>query len=315
MKVLLTGASSSPGFKTLIELVNKGYTVYAQYNTHPIETRHTNVEPIKLDLTQYDRVVETFNSIKPDVVIHMAALGNVDLCETDREQAWKVNVEATRLLAKLVSKHGAMMLYLSTDYVFDGERGIYSEEDVPDPVNFYGLTKFVAEEIVKSLVEKHIIVRSSAIFGLGMGRKNFGKFLVEALSKGQKVKAIVDQWLSPTLNTLLAKAIMELLEKEIYGLFHIAGERVSRYDFAIKLAKRFGFNENLVEPAKMSDFKWIAKRPRDSSLDCSKAKSFLSTNFDSLDNSLELLYSEWIAMKKIQELRNCESSGFGSCCW
>ncbi len=296
MKVFLTGASSSPGFKTLIELANRGYRVFAIYNTHSIEYNHANVEPVKLDLTQFDRVTMIFNEIKPDIVIHMAAIGDVNLCETDRELAWRVNVETTRLLAKLAAKYSITLLYLSTDYVFDGEKGLYREDDVPNPINFYGLTKLVAEEIVRSVVEKHIVVRTSAVYGFGMGRKNFGKFLIEALSKGQKVKAIVDQWLSPTLNTLLARAVVELIEKEAYGLYHVAGERVSRYEFAIKLAKKFGFDTSLIEPARMSDFNWIARRPRDSSLDCSKARSIISTNFNSLEYSLDVLYQEWISL-------------------
>ena len=296
MKVFLAGASSSPGFKTLIELANRGYRVFAIYNTHPIEYNHTNVEPVKLDLTQFDRVTMIFNEIKPDIVIHMAAIGDVNLCETDRELAWRINVETTRLLAKLAAKYSITLLYLSTDYVFDGEKGLYREDDIPNPINFYGLTKLVAEEIVRSVVEKHIVVRTSAVYGFGMGRKNFGKFLIEALSKGQKVKAIVDQWLSPTLNTLLAKAVVELIEKEAYGLYHVAGERVSRYEFAIKLAKKFGSDTSLIEPARMSDFNWIARRPRDSSLDCSKARSIISTNFNSLEYSLDVLYQEWISL-------------------
>ena len=293
MKVLLTGASSSPGFKTLMGLSKRGYKIYALYNTNPIKVSIPDTKLIKLDLLQFERVTEVFNNVKPDIVVHMAAVGNVDLCENDKELAWKVNVEATRLLARLASKHDAIFLYLSTDYVFDGERGNYREEDIPKPINFYGLTKLVSEEIVRSTVDRYIIVRTSAIYGLGMGRKNFGKFLIDALSNGQKVKAIIDQWLSPTLNTLLANAIVELLEKETYGLYHIAGERVSRYEFAIKLAKKFSFDVNLVEPARMSEFKWVAQRPRDSSLDCTKAKSIVSTNFISLEYSLDLLYKEW----------------------
>jgi len=295
MKMFITGASSSPGFKTLIELANRGYRVFAIYNTHPIEYSHSGVKTVKLDLTQFNRVVEVFNEIKPDLVIHMAAIGDVNLCETERELAWRVNVETTRLLAKLAAKHDVVMLYLSTDYVFDGEKGMYREEDVPNPINFYGLTKLIAEEIVRSVVEKHVVVRTSAVYGFGMGRKNFGRFLIEALNKGEKVKAIIDQWLSPTLNTLLAKAVVELIEKETYGLYHLAGERVSRYEFAIRLAKRFGFDSSLIEPARMSDFNWVAKRPRDSSLDCSKTRSIVSTNFNSLEYSLDILYQEWAA--------------------
>ena len=298
MKVLLTGASSSPGFKTLLELSAKGYKIYAIYNNHPIIAELPNTTFIKLDLTLFEKVVELFNEVRPEIIIHMAALGDVNLCEKDKDLAWKVNVEVTRLLAKLAIKQGSLFLYLSTDYVFDGEKGNYSEKDIPNPINFYGLTKLIGEEIVRSSIEKYIIVRTSAIYGLGMGRKNFGKFLVEALSQRQRVKAIVDQWLSPTLNTLLARALVELLEKHVYGLYHVAGERVSRYDFAIRLAKRFGFDTSLIEPAKMSDFSWAARRPRDSSLNCSKAKSIIAMNFNSLDYSLDLLYREWISEAK-----------------
>lgn len=300
MKILLTGASSSPGFKTLIELADKGYKVYAIYNRNPINITLDNVEPVKLDLTDFSSVVKLFQEVEPDIVIHMAAIGDVDLCEKDRELAWKTNVETTRLLVKLCLKNNVKMIYLSTDYVFDGTRGLYKEEDLPNPINYYGLTKLISEEIVKSALDRYVIVRTSAVYGLGIGRKNFGKALIEALSRGQKVKAIVDQWLSPTLNTLLAKAIVEIMEKDLEGIFHVAGERVSRYEFAVRLAKKFGFDTNLIEQARMDEFNWIAKRPRDSSLDCTKARKMLSTDFHTLDYSLDVLYSEWMEeVKKV----------------
>ena len=294
MRVLLTGASSSPGYKTLLELAGKGYQVYAVYNSHPIDVENSLVKPVRLDLTETEKVVDFFNKVKPDIVIHMAALGDVNLCEENKDLAWRVNVETTKLLARLARKNGTRFLYLSTDYVFDGKRGMYREDDTPSPVNYYGLTKLVAEEIVKSMLDDYIIVRTSAVYGLGMGRINFGKFLIEALSGGREVRAIVDQWLSPTLNTLLARAVVELLEKDAWGLYHVAGERVSRYEFAVKLAERFGFDTSLVKPAKMSDFSWRARRPRDSSLDPAKARSTVSVNFSSLDYSLDLLYEEWV---------------------
>lgn len=293
MKVLLTGASSSPGFKTLVEMANRGFHVCAIYNANPIEVSNQNVKTVKLDLTNYSKVIEVFNSVKPDIVIHMAAVGDVDLCEKDKELAWNVNVEATKALAKLASKHSSLFLYLSTDYVFDGEKGLYKEVDIPNPVNFYGLTKLIAEEIVKG-VDNHVIVRTSAIYGFGMGRKNFGRYLVEALSKGQEVRALVDQWLSPTLNTLLAKAVVELIERGFQGVYHVAGERVSRYEFAVRLSKRFSFDALLVKPMRMEEIKWFARRPRDSSLDCSKACNILKTSFNSLDYSLDVLYQEWV---------------------
>ncbi len=293
MRIVLTGFSSSPGFKTGLELSRRGFDVFGIYNTHEPPSIE-NVKKIRLDLTDSESVISFLNEVKPDIVIHMAALGDVDRCEQDRELAWRVNVESTRTLAKYCAKHGIPMIYLSTDYVFDGERGLYREDEPPCPVNYYGLTKLVAEEVVKSLVDKFLIIRTSAIYGLGPGRPNFGKVLIEKLSKGEKVRALVDQYLSPTLNTLLAKAVVELLEKNYWNdILHIAGERVNRYEFAIKLAEKFGFNKELIEPIYMKDIQWKARRPRDSSLDVSKARKLLTVDFYTLDNALRILYEEY----------------------
>lgn len=294
MRVLVTGASSSPGYKTVLELASKGFQVLAIYNTHSVSFPQENVKALRLDLTMFEDVLKIFNEFRPEILIHMAALGDVDKCEINRDVAWLLNVEVSRFLAKVSQKHGVFMLYLSTDYVFDGERGMYKETDVPYPVNYYGLTKLIAEEIVKSILDSYIIVRTSAIYGLGPGRPNFGKVLIEKLSRGEKVRALVDQYLSPTLNTMLAKAIVEIIEKELRNdVLHIAGERINRYDFAIKLAEKFGFDKSKIEPIYMKDIAWKARRPRDSSLDVSKARNILSTDFYSIDKSLDILRKEY----------------------
>jgi dTDP-4-dehydrorhamnose reductase len=296
MKILVTGGSSTPGFRIVEELAKAGYKVFAQYNEHEILNMN-NVAKVKTDFRDLEKVTQLVRETKPDIVIHTAAIGDVDKCEVDRELAWRVNVEATLALVKESSRIDAYFLYLSTDYVFDGERGLYRENDVPNPVNYYGLTKLVAENIVRSSLNKYSIVRTSHIYGFGMGRKNFARVVVESLSQGQKVKALVDQWLSPTLNTLLAKAIKEIIEKNYTGVIHIAGERINRYDFAKAIARRFGFDENLIEPITMKDIQFKAKRPRDSSLDTSRARSILKIDFYTLKNSLEVFYREWIELR------------------
>jgi len=299
MRILVTGGSSTPGFRIVEEFAKAGYKVFAQYNEHEISVID-NVERVKVDFGDASKVLELISAAKPDVIIHTAAIGDVDKCEVDRELAWRVNVEATLVLVKGALKFNAYFLYLSTDYVFDGEKGLYREEDVPNPVNYYGLTKLVAESIVRGGLEKHSIVRTSHIYGFGMGRKNFARAVVEALSKGQKVRALIDQWLSPTLNTLLAKAIRELVEMNYIGVIHVAGERVSRYDFAKAIAKKFGFNENLIEPITTKDIQFRARRPRDSSLDTSKARSILKTDFYTLKNALEVFYKEWLELRGVK---------------
>jgi dTDP-4-dehydrorhamnose reductase len=299
MRILVTGGSSTPGFRIVEEFAKAGYKVFAQYNEHEIPVI-VNVERVKVDFGDASKVLELVSVAKPDVIIHTAAIGDVDKCEVDRELAWRVNIEATLALVKGALKFNAYFLYLSTDYVFDGEKGLYREEDVPNPVNYYGLTKLVAESIVRGGLEKQSIVRTSHIYGFGMGRKNFARAVVEALSKEQKVRALIDQWLSPTLNTLLAKAIRELIEMNYIGVIHVAGERVSRYDFAKAIAKRFGFNENLIEPITTKDIQFRARRPKDSSLDTSKARSILKTDFYTLKNALEVFYKEWLELRGVK---------------
>lgn len=298
MRVFVTGASSTPGYKIVVEFAEAGYRVYAHYNSHEVPDMG-NVSRVRIDFaSELDKLAQILKDVRPDVVIHTAALGDVDRCETDKALCWRVNVDATRVIAKVSSRIDSYVVYLSTDYVFDGERGLYREEDAPNPINFYGLTKLIAENIVSSAIDRFAVVRTSHIYGFGMGRKNFARQVIESLSQGQRIRALVDQWLSPTLNTLLAKTIREVVELGYTGFLHVAGERINRFDFAKAIAKRFGFDESLIEAISMKEIRFLAKRPRDSSLDTSKARSMLKTDFHSLKNSLDVLYREWLEIRR-----------------
>ena len=297
MRVLVTGGSSTPGYRIVQEFARAGYRVVAQYNEHEIPEIN-GIERVRVDFRESSKIVDLVNNFKPDIIIHTAAIGDVDKCEIEKELAWKVNVEATLTFTKAASKLNAFLLYISTDYVFDGERGLYKEDDVPNPVNYYGLTKLIAENIIKSALSKYSIIRTSQIYGFGLGRVNFARAVVESLSNGQKVRALVDQWLSPTLNTLLAKVVREVIEMEYTGIIHVAGERISRYDFARAIARKFGFDEKLIEAITMRDIPFKTRRPRDSSLDISKAKSIVKTDFYTLENSLNTFYREWMELRR-----------------
>jgi len=297
LRVLVTGGSSTPGYRIVQEFARAGYRVVAQYNEHEIPEIN-GIERVRVDFRESSKIVDLVNNFKPDIIIHTAAIGDVDKCEIEKELAWKVNVEATLTFTKAASKLNAFLLYISTDYVFDGERGLYKEDDVPNPVNYYGLTKLIAENIIKSALSKYSIIRTSQIYGFGLGRVNFARAVVESLSNGQKVRALVDQWLSPTLNTLLAKVVREVIEMEYTGIIHVAGERISRYDFARAIARKFGFDEKLIEAITMRDIPFKTRRPRDSSLDISKAKSIVKTDFYTLENSLNTFYREWMELRR-----------------
>lgn len=293
MRILITGGSSLPGYRAILALIKRGFNVIATYLTHEIPIDNSFLEKVNVDVRDYNALSSLFKRYRPDVVIHMAAYGDVDGCERNPSLAWEVNVKGTVNIVKLAGNYSDFILYLSTDYVFDGDRGNYSEFDAPYPVNYYGLTKLCGEVSVLSSNIDSAIVRASSIYGFGPGRKNFAKFLIERLSSNEVVRALTDQFTSPTQASLLADAISEIVENRFTGIFHIVGERLSRYDFALKVAEIFGFDKGLIREATMESFKWFARRPRDSSLNCDFTRKMLKTNFYSLEKALDILKREY----------------------
>lgn len=259
--------------------------------THSIPIEDEKLKKILIDISEPDSLRNLIIKEKPDVIIHIAALGDVDLCEKDREKAWRITVKPSIEIASIASKIGSFAIYLSTDYVFDGERGNYREDDAPNPVNYYGLTKLMGEVAFTSC-PSHAVVRASSIYGFGPGRINFAKYLVEKLKAGKAVKALIDQYTSPTQATLLGKAIIEIAEGRVEGIFHVAGERMSRYEFAIKVADTLKLEKNLIQKAEMKEMRWLAKRPRDSSLNSEHSRSILKTDF--YHKAFETLREEYL---------------------
>lgn len=274
MKVLVTGGTGLLGWWIVKKLLERGHEVYATYNTkEPLGLG--DAVWIKLDLEDFDRIAQVMEDIRPGVVIHSAAYTDVDGCELYRDKAYRVNYLATKAIARACNAIDAYMIYISTDYVFDGEKGIYKEDDIPNPVNFYGLTKLLGEIAVQSaLPERDSVVRVSGLYGYSpAGKRNFGINTLEKLLREEEVKAFRDQYLSPTYAVPLANNIVKMAEREVIGVFHIAGERMSRYEFALLLAEVMNVDRNLVKPISMNEVKLAAKRPRDSSLDTSRARS------------------------------------------
>jgi len=297
MKILVTGASGLLGHKLVKELLLRDYEVYAIYNRHEVGITHRNLRKTRLDIVNNVALEDLILKVKPEVIIHAAAYTDVDGCEVDKSYAWKINVEATRSIVRAARVIKSFLIYVSTDYVFDGEKGMYKEDDVPNPINYYGLTKLIGEEIVKSSDLLYTIVRPSAIYGVGLGKLNFALFVANKLSNGETVKALVDQYVSPTLNTFLAQAITEIVELRPMGILHIAGERMNRYEFAVKIAEVMGLPKELVNEGKMNEMKWRAKRPKDSSLNIEKARQLLKTRFYDTDSALKLFAEEYRAQR------------------
>jgi dTDP-4-dehydrorhamnose reductase len=291
VKVLITGASSLPGYRTVLEALSRGHEVVALHRSHPVPIEGKGLRKVSIDITDANELRDLLLRERPDVVVHMAALGDVDLCEREKELAWRTTVEPSVEVASLASRLGFFAVYLSTDYVFDGERGNYGERDVPNPVNYYGLVKLMGEAAF-STCPRYAIVRASSIYGFGPGRTNFAKYLVEKLRAGEPVKALVDQYTSPTQASLLAKAVLEIVEERMEGVFHVVGERMSRYEFAIRVAEALGLDKSLIQRAEMREMRWVARRPRDSSLNCEETRRRIKTDFHSTHVALKTLKEE-----------------------
>ena len=269
LKLLVTGAGGLLG-SAVAKIASERHSVFSGFRRRVPKFG----EPVAIDLLNLDRIQRVVRTLKPDAILHAAALTDVDRCEAEKRVATRVNYEATKVISAAAARAGAYFLYMSTDAVFDGERGMYRETDRPNPINHYGLTKLMGEEAVRAAGVKSCIARSSVIYGSRPAalKDNFAIWLIEKLTAGHPVNIVTDQFVSPSLNSNVAEMVLELTERSLTGTYHASGaSRVSRYDFAGALAATFRLDASLIRAVRMKDMKWTAPRPRDSSLDVSKA--------------------------------------------
>ena len=292
-KILVTGASGLLGSK----VIDKSEAEYVVFPTH--STQQFSPCSLRMNITDENEVKSVFGKVKPNVVVHTAAETNVDECETHKEHALKVNADGTKNLAEACNQIGARILYISTDYVFDGEKGFYTEEDHPNPVNHYGLTKLKGEKYVQELCSSFAILRTSVLYGVHPQKPNFAKWIITALKEGKSIHVVEDHYNSPTLADNLAEAIVEIIGRELEGLYHTAGnERISRYEFALKIAEAFDLEASLVKPVKMDDLKgWKAKRPKDSSLCVDKVQKKIVTRLQDVTHGLKEMKKNWVEIE------------------
>jgi dTDP-4-dehydrorhamnose reductase len=290
LKLLITGAIGLYGSKLAKMAVERNIEVYSS----DVQELPVDGTFVKLDVSNKELVAESFRRVKPDVVIHAATLTDVDKCELNKELAWKINVEGTKNIVEAAKSTGSFLIYISTDYVFNGEKGNYTELDAPDPINYYGVTKLAAEELIKAR-DEYLIGRPSVIYGStpAAGKVNFALWLIETLRRGEHAKIVTDQFNTPTLNANLAEMTLEAAERRLTGTFHLCGAtRVSRFQFAQLIAETFDLDKKLVDPVLSSQFKWPAKRPMDSSLDTSKAQKTLKNKPLTIHEALKRLRLE-----------------------
>lgn len=235
-------------------------------------THHKNPVPnsISFNITDEKDVLEKISALNPDLVVHSAAMTNVDYCEDHPDEAWKLNVTGTENIARACEKTGSKLIYVSTDFVFDGERGMYRENDETNPLGHYALTKLKGEEVIQKYDVNYAVARVSVLYGWHH-RMNFVTWVIDELKNGRNINIVTDQYNSPTLADNAAEAILKLFELDKTGIYHTAGgERVNRFDFAVNIADVFELDPNLINSIESTNFVQKAKRPKDSSLDINK---------------------------------------------
>ena len=289
MNVLVTGSSGLVGLQVVKDLTCKNHKVFSGY----CHSKPNNGIPIHLDLSTLDSISKIINEIKPDVIIHLAALTDVDLCEEKKELAMTINCKSTEILANEAAANNAFFIYVSTDYVFDGTKKFFCESDHASPLSVYGKTKLEGEKRVQNLASNWCIARISTPFGLHPTKNSFPIWVINNLKSKKSINVFTDQFTSPTYVPNLSKMLIEIASRKIVGLIHVSGaSRISRNDFAQLVAKKLNLDASLIMPISIDDMAWKAKRPKDSSLDVSYAKSILHEKPLTIEQSLEMLVTD-----------------------
>jgi dTDP-4-dehydrorhamnose reductase len=288
-KILVTGSAGLIGTQIVKDLLDNHKQVYSCYN----KTKPELGIITHLDLTKKDDIVNTMNRIKPDVVIHLGAMTDVELCETETELAKKINTDATEILALESEKYNTFFVYMSTDYVFDGKVGMKKENDKTNPINFYGKSKLDGERVFKKITTPNVIVRTSTPFGIHSKKISFPIWVKKNLELEKEISVVVDQYTSPSYVPNISKMIIEIIERKITGIIHLAGAtKLSRYDFAVQISKIINANKQFLKLTKMDQMDWKAQRPADSSLSVSKANKILKNKPEKIEDSLKLLFNQ-----------------------
>jgi len=286
-KLLITGGSGFLGWN-LAKAAAPFYEVYFTYGQHAISI--DECEDYRVDLQNRSEIENLIEDIQPEVLIHTAALANTDVCEKRRSIAYDINVAATRRLAEHAEDLGCRFIYISTDLVFDGKKGNYTETDRPTPFNYYGETKLLGEETVADTSTDYAIVRMALIYGVGNGiHGSFTDWIREGLKKKKPVPLYTDQYRTPLFVQDGVKALLELIEKPVKNeIFHLGGaERLTRYAFGEKFADIFGYDPQYLRPTAMPELENDAELGKDCSLSSNKIQKLLSFQLSDIPTGLQ----------------------------
>ena len=293
MRILITGSNGLLGQK-LVDYCQKNNIEFLATSFGPnrnSKCRGENYRP--LDITNSAEVNDVLNYYQPTHIINTAALTNVDKCEDDTRKCRQINVKGLENLLCYAQQHKCHIQQISTDFIFDGEKGDYSEDDKPNPLSEYGRSKWEAEQkLFNSEYSNFSIIRTSVVYGAGenLSKSNIVLWAIEELKKGNILKIVNDQYRAPTFAQDLAVGCMQIIEKKKTGVFNLTGPTVfSMFDFVVEIAECLGQSKNLVKPISTDMLNQKAPRPKKSGLDLTKSKKELNYAPSNIKSTLFLM--------------------------
>lgn len=290
MRIVVTGARGLLGLTLGVEL-SKEHTVLGLDKDIALEVSDS-FRIVRVDLLsqrlELDHLLAEF---EPEGIIHCAALANVDLCEQDQELAYQMNARMAETVALLAAAHEARMVQVSTDAVFDGQRGDYSEEDNPNPLSVYANTKLEGERLVSQAYPQAAITRVNLFGWSAAGNRSLAEFFYYNLKAGKQLKGFTDVYFAPILTNHIAWVFADILEKGLSGLYHLVSPRaMSKFEFGTAIAGRFGLDADLIEPVSVADFGLKAPRSPLLTLRTEKLAAALGKPLPDVHNGLDSFY-------------------------
>ena len=283
-RLIVTGASGLFGTSLALQ-ASRGFNVAALYHSNHVSI--PGCDSRSCDLRNRKQTLQCLDNLRPDIIIHSAAITDVEQCEADRKLAEQLHVTTTSDLANWAQHHGSYFVYIGTDSVFDGIRGQYREEDTPGPINYYARTKLAGEEVVRDRLLQGLIVRTNFYGWNCQDKLSLGEWILRGLIRRERLTMFTDVKFSPLLVNDLAQIILELIENQASGTFHIAArDHCSKYLFALWLGKIFGLKTDTLIPISVDEFHFKARRPKNTSLAVEKVSQFLGRSMPSVEEGL-----------------------------
>lgn len=287
MKLFVAGISGLLGMNMALQLKDR-YDVFGSYYSHPITS--DGIESVHLDLRDAGATHSLLQSIMPDIIINASAITDVDKCEFDYGQAYSLNVDLAKNLALSALRLNSRFVHISSDQLFDGSKPWVNENEIPCPLNNYGITKAEAEKLVMRTCPDAIIVRTN-FYGWGIPRReSFSDWIIKRLISHNELNMFHDVYFNPILINHLVDACLDLVAADATGVFNVVGrDRLSKYAFGVQLAECFGYESQLIGRISIDDLDLKARRPKEMSLDFAKTELILAKPAPSIFEGLNQL--------------------------